>query len=76
MIFVKPICALALAFLGRVDAAARDWKVLNGLTMYRNTSFFIKGVNWFGAETCKFAPHGMDHHPMSWYMDFQDPPLG
>ena len=51
-------------------ATSSDWSVLNGGIMYKNTTFYIKGANFFGAETCDFVPHGLWVHPLTFYLDF------
>lgn len=48
-----------------------DWSSISGGIFFRkDTLFQIKGVNWFGYETCDRMVHGLWKHPMTWYLDF------
>lgn len=54
-----------------VLSASNDWSSVSGHITYKNeTQFKIKGLSWFGLETCDFALHGLWSHPMTWYLDF------
>ena len=58
-------------FVHTSDAKASDWRAINGAMTYKNeTLFAIKGVNWFGFETCDYVVHGLWVHPLTWYLDF------
>jgi endoglucanase len=56
--------------LAQSDARAEDWEVDGSQVMYKNQPFLLKGINWFGAETCDHVPHGLWTHSMEWYLDF------
>lgn len=48
-----------------------DWRAINGTMIYKgSTPFKIKGVNFFGFETCDVVIHGLWKHPLTWYLDF------
>lgn len=48
-----------------------DWNTTSGSLVYKNkTHFDVKGINWFGFETCDFVLHGLWVHPITWYLDF------
>jgi len=62
---------LLLCHMVAVDSRATDWSNINGGIIYKNkTTFQIKGVNYFGMETCDYVPHGLWQHPLTWYLDF------
>ena len=63
-----------LLFLGTIfstNAKSSDWRAISGALTYKNETYYqLKGVNWFGFETCDFVVHGLWVHPMTWYLDF------
>jgi len=62
---------LSSTFLAnRGDARAEDWRVSGSQILHKGSPFLLKGVSWFGAETCDHLPHGLWTHSMSWYLDF------
>lgn len=46
------------------------WTVVNGRLLYNNETFLLKGVNFFGLETCDFTLHGLWAHHLTYYLDF------
>lgn len=51
-------------------AVSAKWTVNNTQILYDNQPFHVKGVSFFGMETCSFAPHGLWVHALTWYLDF------
>ena len=46
------------------------WQVIDRGILLNSLPFFIKGVSYFGFEDCGHVIHGLNHHPLTWYMDF------
>lgn len=62
---------LLVHFAWRVLSASTDFKVQDGVVVYKNTTPVVfKGTSWFGFEDGGFVPHGLWVHPMVWYLDF------
>lgn len=61
-------------FLSNILCTCADsshWMSISGALTYKNeTLFSIKGVNWFGFETCDYVVHGLWKHPLTWWLDF------
>lgn len=46
------------------------WQVINSGIFLNSLVFLIKGVNFFGFEDCGKILHGLQAHPLTWYLDF------
>jgi endoglucanase len=68
LLFAPMSNALAPPVSTAVDT---EWSIVNGGIFYKNETLFqIKGVNFFGFETCDYCLHGLWAHPLTFYLDF------
>lgn len=45
------------------------WNVQNNQIQFQNQNIILKGLNWFGLETTQYDLGGLDHHPLSFYLE-------
>ena len=68
--FLQPLLLLT-HFLSGAQSRSSDWSAKDRGIFFRDTTpFKIKGVSWFGMETCDYLPQGLWQHSMEYYLDF------